>query len=361
MNKTKVILVVALALGFAATAQAWEFSEDFTDTAWRGGPVWGGWAYELVDGTHDWTVVSAQDGGIGRAYVRADTTQGWSAGVSSVKDTATESSITYTVPSLTDGTVTFSFAEGYYNTGSSLYLQFFGPGDVLASALHFGGGGGGTRTDAGHEGEPQPPLVMTANDTASTVFIAAEDDMTAGYGVDPTPIAPADFIFSFDCADSGTVTVDASNDGGPNIADGIVADFATAVDTIEYIRFLAGGDDPDYNSELNIGGTGGAAAYSGITFTGTATSSPKAPGDANGDGKVTIADFLALQNHFNQAGAWEDGDFNDDGQVTIADFLILQNNWGYGTANAGAVPTIPEPITLALFGLGGLALIRRRR
>jgi len=87
----------------------------------------------------------------------------------------------------------------------------------------------------------------------------------------------------------------------------------------------------------------------------------KAPGDANGDGKVTIADFLALQNHFNQAGTWADGDFNDDGQVTIADFLILQNNWGFGTANAGAVPTIPEPVTLALFGLGGLALIRRRR
>jgi len=86
-----------------------------------------------------------------------------------------------------------------------------------------------------------------------------------------------------------------------------------------------------------------------------------APGDANGDGKVTIADFLALQNNFNQAGGWAEGDFNDDGQVTIADFLILQNNWGFGTAGAGAVPTIPEPITLALFGLGGLALIRRRK
>jgi len=87
---------------------------------------------------------------------------------------------------------------------------------------------------------------------------------------------------------------------------------------------------------------------------------PQAPGDANGDGKVTIADFLALQNNFNQAGGWAEGDFNDDGQVTIADFLILQNNWGYGTAGAGSVPTIPEPTTIGLLLLGGLAILRRR-
>jgi len=85
------------------------------------------------------------------------------------------------------------------------------------------------------------------------------------------------------------------------------------------------------------------------------------PGDANGDGKVTIADFLALQNHFNQAGTWADGDFNDDGQVTIADFLILQNNWGFGTASAASVPTIPEPVSFLLLSLGSLALIRRRK
>jgi len=51
-------------------------------------------------------------------------------------------------------------------------------------------------------------------------------------------------------------------------------------------------------------------------------------GDANLDGTVSIADWLILQNHFNQAGTWFEGDFNGDGQVTVADYLIMQNNWG---------------------------------
>jgi len=84
-------------------------------------------------------------------------------------------------------------------------------------------------------------------------------------------------------------------------------------------------------------------------------------GDANLDGKVTIADFLALQNNFGQVGAWADGDFTGDEMVTIADFLILQNNWGFGTVGAASVPTIPEPASLLLLSLGALALVRRRR
>jgi len=59
-------------------------------------------------------------------------------------------------------------------------------------------------------------------------------------------------------------------------------------------------------------------------------------GDATFDNKVTIADFLILQNNFNQPGCWTKGDFNHDGSVTIADFLILQNNFGYGTADGTA-------------------------
>src|SRR5206468_11026652 len=77
-------------------------------------------------------------------------------------------------------------------------------------------------------------------------------------------------------------------------------------------------------------------------------------GDATTDGQVTIADFLALQNNFNQTGkVWTDGDFNYDGQVTIADFLTLQNNFNKSLETppvaallatfASQVTAIPEP------------------
>jgi hypothetical protein len=53
------------------------------------------------------------------------------------------------------------------------------------------------------------------------------------------------------------------------------------------------------------------------------------PGDANGDGLVTFADYQILQNNFGGSGkTFVQGDFNGDGNVTFADYQILQNNFG---------------------------------
>ncbi len=54
------------------------------------------------------------------------------------------------------------------------------------------------------------------------------------------------------------------------------------------------------------------------------------------------------------------GDINGDGFVGIADLNIVLGNWNAGTPPDAGNATIPEPASMALLGLGGLALLRRR-
>ncbi len=54
------------------------------------------------------------------------------------------------------------------------------------------------------------------------------------------------------------------------------------------------------------------------------------------------------------------GDINGDGFVGVDDLNIVLVNWNNGTPPTGGTPTIPEPASVALLGIGGLALLRRR-
>ena len=79
-------------------------------------------------------------------------------------------------------------------------------------------------------------------------------------------------------------------------------------------------------------------------------------GDANGDGQVTGADLIAVQQNFGKTGDSPlAGDSNGDGQVTGADLISVQQNFG----KALAAP-VPEPATIVLL-VGCLALCRRQR
>lgn len=90
-------------------------------------------------------------------------------------------------------------------------------------------------------------------------------------------------------------------------------------------------------------------------------------GDANKNGVVNSADFAVLASHFNFTGnAWQQGDFNGDGFVNALDFNMLAANFGKQSLPNWAISgtplgtLIPEPASIAVFGLLPLALRGRR-
>jgi hypothetical protein len=84
-------------------------------------------------------------------------------------------------------------------------------------------------------------------------------------------------------------------------------------------------------------------------------------GDADLDGNVQFADFLALAASFGTNGGWANGDFDGDARVQFSDFLLLSNNFGAGSV--ANVASVPEPSKSTVFGivLALLVSCHRRR
>ncbi len=83
-------------------------------------------------------------------------------------------------------------------------------------------------------------------------------------------------------------------------------------------------------------------------------------GDLDHDGFVGLGDLDIVLNQWNMsvnAGSWTQGDASGDGFVGLDDLDVVLAYWNTGTPPQVAVP---EPTGVALLGLGGLALLRRR-
>jgi T5SS/PEP-CTERM-associated repeat protein len=82
--------------------------------------------------------------------------------------------------------------------------------------------------------------------------------------------------------------------------------------------------------------------------------------DTDLDGQVGYTDYAAARDGFGSTGPdWFSGDLDFDGEVSYLDYVILKRSFGDAVAGAGS--QVPEPTTLALLALGGLAAIRKRR
>jgi len=88
-------------------------------------------------------------------------------------------------------------------------------------------------------------------------------------------------------------------------------------------------------------------------------------GDFNEDGTIDTADFMILASNMRSTGEvmYQDGDIDFSGRIDLGDFVVFRKEFLKANPPAGgALAAVPEPgsLLLAILGLLGLALTRRR-
>jgi hypothetical protein len=130
--------------------------------------------------------------------------------------------------------------------------------------------------------------------------------------------------------------------------------FGEPLDANAYFQRIELTFDAAWGEAVRIrGGPGGTEGFTTIVEL-EAYGAMGVPGDADEDGDVDRADFLALRGGFGSGSQWQDGDFNFDGSVDAYDYVAMKRHLG----PPGAVP---EPAAILLLVAAAAPLVLRRR
>jgi len=123
-------------------------------------------------------------------------------------------------------------------------------------------------------------------------------------------------------------------------------------------------DDVEKVIDVVLQGTGGYSQAKKQPTIGAVILTELIGGDATLDKAVNLDDLSVLATNFGETDAsWKTADFSGDGTVGLDDLSILATNFDSGGVAAASftVTAVPEPTSLALLGMGGLMVLRRRR
>lgn len=250
---------------------------------------------------------------------------------------------------------------GYANSGAYDWSFFHRsvPGFVLQ--------GGGYTTDS--EGQVAPiatddPIeneygIPNTRGTVAMAKVGAEYD-SEGNLVPGTGPDSATSQFFFNLADN-TETLDERQNGGFTVFGHVLGEGMQNIDFLanQEVYSIVGDSTPLVNWP---GGEWPIAPYMERIF--EITTLTQLDGDVNLDGVVDQTDADIFRAHYATGGGktWLEGDFNANGEVDFDDAWRLLGNY-VGQAPPGGMMSYltPEPATMAIVMLGGVAMLTRRR